>query len=136
MVFTSDDCVGCDKEGVSMTLLGADGSLTRPECATSNLDHPEQTDFQNNAIFSTATDDPKTTGWGDCWEAPLKGYVTGADVTWTGTGTWSPNTICFDWSDTDQFVTICSISPGTSNHLTNGMSVSLQCSPQPGEVEC
>jgi len=135
MGFTSDDCVGCDKEGVNMILIGSDTGVQH-NCTTVNLDHPEQTDFQNNAIFSTATDDPKTTGWGDCWEAPLKGKVSAATVTWTGTGTWSPNNICFDWSDPESFVTICSISPGTLPHLTNGDSVSLQCSQKLNQLEC
>jgi len=127
MVFNSDDCVGCDKEGVTMFLIGSTDA-GEPECTTINLNHDGPTDFKNYAKFSTATDDPETTGWFSCWEAPLKGKVSAATVTWTGLGTWSPNTICFDWDDPLYKVTICSIVPGTAPHLTNGTTIALQCS--------
>lgn len=109
-----------------MTLNGNFVLDPMPNCQTVDLDHPTQDDFSQTSIFNTTMEELDI-GWDSCWKKPLGGMVTAAMVTWTGEGTWSPNTICFDWDDVTNKVSVCSISPSTEPHLTTGQSVSLDC---------
>jgi len=133
MVFKSKGCDGCDKEGVNMTLTGSDSLASPPTCKTVDLDHPNQDDFSQTSTFNATTEE-QYIGWDECYEAGLDGSVSAALVTWTGSGTWSPVSICFDWDDDNSYVTICTFEPGTT--VTPGEEKSLGCALDKTTVDC
>ena len=55
----------------------------------------------------------------------MEGEISNAEVTWTGEGTWSPKSICFDWDKESFLVSICTFPNATT--LTNGESATLTC---------
>jgi len=54
-------------------------------------------------------------GWGTCACHPLDGLVTKLEARWKGPGTWTPDTVCFDWHKPSQFVTLCTYNDSTSS---------------------
>eukprot|EP00090_Calanus_glacialis_P038285 TRINITY_DN6687_c0_g1_i1.p1 TRINITY_DN6687_c0_g1~~TRINITY_DN6687_c0_g1_i1.p1 ORF type:complete len:690 (-),score=119.86 TRINITY_DN6687_c0_g1_i1:89-2158(-) len=128
---TSSGCDGCDEEGLSMKLVGDDEVVPIPECETVGLDHPGKVDYASVGEFR-AVEEERPMGWGSCYESPLDGKVSSATVTWTGTGTWRGNSICFDWNASRK-VYICTLPAGSS--LANGESAELSCETGDG-VDC
>ena len=57
-------------------------------------------------------------------QSALKGEVNAATVSWQGSGSWTVGDICFDWSDTDVNVWVCS---GDGSSLSNGDELPLSC---------
>ena len=67
IVFTSDSCQGCTREGVNMTLTGNEIILPQPKCRTVDLDHPDQQDFQSQSTF-VASGEEQDLGWANCYK--------------------------------------------------------------------
>ena len=66
-------------------------------------------------------------------QGALEGRIEASTVSWTGEGTWMPESICYDWSKETNKVFICTFPDGTS--LTNGQSASGSCGVGAG-LEC
>jgi len=128
---TSNGCDGCDEEGLSMRLVGDDEVVPVPECETVGLDHPGKVDYVSVAEFR-AVEAERPMGWGSCYESPLDGKITSASVTWTGTGTWRGDSICFDWN-ANRKVYVCQLPAGSS--LANGETAQLTCASGEG-IDC
>ena len=144
---TTASCEGCDHnqegdkrrkkrslhyEGVYMVLTGLQDYI---KCETNTLDHADIIDFSLDGLigkFSTEEDDKVADGWGGCYASALKGEVNGAVVRWEGTGTWTVDKICFDWSDPDVNVWVCT---GDGTSLTAGQEMTLTCS-KSDDFEC
>ena len=60
----------------------------------------------------------------------LEGRIEQSTVTWTGEGTWMPESICYDWSKETNRVFVCTFSAGTS--LSSGQSATGSCGPADG----
>jgi len=114
-----------------MKLVGDDEVVPIPECETVGLDHPGKVDYASVGEFH-AVEEERPMGWGSCYESPLDGKVSSATVTWTGTGTWSGSSICFDWNASRK-VYICTLPAGSS--LATGESAELSCASGEG-VDC
>jgi len=125
MVFTSRSCEGCDQEGVNMTLTGTPFQQPNPQCKTIDLDNPTKPDFKDTSTFLSIPSQQEY-GWNNCWNGPLDGMVSSAVVTWTGSGQWSPDTICYDWDNEKQVVSVCSFPEGTT--LAHGEQATGACS--------
>jgi len=132
MVFTSRGCEGCDMEGVNMTLTGTFLQNPSPQCKTINLDNPTNPDYTGTSTF-LSTPSEQEYGWNNCWNGPLDGLVSAAVVTWTGSGQWSPNTICYDWDKETQVVSVCKFAEQTT--LAYGEQAEAFCS-YPGDTDC
>merc|ERR1712050_641796 len=115
-----------------MSLAGDSTQFPQPSCETVDLDHPLQEDFVSRSTFSASPEEPNI-GWEDCWRSALEGRIEGAEVTWTGEGTWTPHTVCFDWDKETNRVFLCTFPPGTG--LSWGESQSGSCEVYPG-LEC
>jgi len=124
IVFSSSGCDGCSTEGVNMTLTGSDNLLPPPKCQTVNLDHPSTSDYAEKGVFD-AVPAQQNDGWDSCYRRGLEGEITEAVVTWTGEGTWSPVSVCYDWDKTNNRVSICDFPAGTT--LQTGESATLTC---------
>merc|ERR1712110_828852 len=87
-------CEDCDPsdEGIHLDLTGLQDYIT---CTTNKLNHPDITDFS----------------------PAQNGEVNAALVSWRGSGSWTVGDICFDWSDNDVPVWVCS---GDGSSLSNG----------------
>ena len=59
------------------------------------------------------------------FKGPLDGYVQESSVVWTGEGTWSPKSICYDWDKEANRVFVCTFPDGTS--LSNGQEAVGSC---------
>jgi len=125
IVFTSDGCDGCTKEGVNMTLVGTPLAIPEPRCKTVDLDHPNEVDYVTKSTF-LANGAEQNLGWENCWQGPLDGYIQESTVVWTGEGTWKPKSICYDWDKEANRVFICTFPDGTA--LTNGQEAVGSCS--------
>jgi len=132
IVFTSSKCDGCVKEGVNLTLTGSDNLLPAPLCRTVDLDHPDKADYVSRSEF-LAQPAEQNMGWDSCYQRGMEGEIIDATATWTGEGTWSPDSICFDWDKEANRVSVCTFPEGTS--LSHGQSVSLTCA-KGDTVEC
>ena len=55
----------------------------------------------------------------------MEAEVKAASVKWVGEGTWTPESICFDWDNDSYQVWVCTNTNGSS--LANGDSVDLTC---------
>jgi len=108
-----------------MLLTGSDNERPMPQCKTKDLDHPNVPDFGKGSSIFVASKEEQDMGWYTCWNAPLDGMVTAASVTWTGSGTFYPWQICFDWDKENSLVSICKAATGIT--LNNGESVDLSC---------
>merc|ERR1711953_1425707 len=129
IVFSSKGCNGCTKEGVNMTLAGDSIITPQPRCKTVDLNHPDQVDFAGKSTF-TANAADHYMGWENCWQGALEGRIEQSTVTWTGEGTWMPESICYDWSKETNRVFVCTFSAGTS--LSSGQSATGSCGPADG----
>jgi len=130
---TSNGCDGCNEEGLSMKIVGDDDVSTVPDCETVGLDHPGKVDYASVGEFN-AVEEEEHMGWGSCYKSPLDGRVSNATVTWTGSGTWRGNSICFGWDGRDsRNVYICTLPAGSS--LANGDSTELSCK-SGGGLDC
>jgi len=121
IIVKTTSCENCDPsdEGIHLDLTGLQDYIT---CTTNKLNHPDTTDFtpaQKGEFFADPDlgDDKVEDGWGACYESALKGQVNAAVVSWRGSGTWTVGDICFDWSDSDVNVWVCS---GDGSGLSNG----------------
>eukprot|EP00092_Neocalanus_flemingeri_P009584 GFUD01010315.1.p1 GENE.GFUD01010315.1~~GFUD01010315.1.p1 ORF type:complete len:765 (-),score=130.93 GFUD01010315.1:80-2374(-) len=128
---TSNGCDGCDEEGLSMKLVGDDEVVPVPDCETVGLDHPGKVDYASVTEFR-AVEEERPMGWGSCYESPLDGKISSASVTWTGTGTWRGNNICYRWNASRK-VYICQLPAGSS--LATGETAQLICASGDG-VDC
>ena len=63
-------------------------------------------------------------------QGALEGRIEQSTVTWTGEGTWMPESICYDWSDEKNRVFVCSFSEGTV--LSYGQSATGSCAAADG----
>ena len=63
----------------------------------------------------------------------LEGRIEQSTVTWSGEGTWMPESICYDWSKETNRVFVCTFSEGTS--LSSGQSATGSCGAADG-VSC
>jgi len=133
IVFTSQSCEDCVKEGVDMTLTGTDLEIPQPMCKTDGLDNPQNIDYVLRGVF-TAEEQEVGWGWGTCYQSPLNGEVTMANVTWVGEGTWTPDNVCFDWDNENTLISICRNTNGAS--LSTGGTVELLCETPPDLKEC
>jgi len=134
---TSNSCTGCTTEGLSLILMGDDDASPTPTCETGVLDHPGIDDYVSVTEFKAIPEEIEM-GWGACYEAPLDGRISSAEVTWTGSGSWSGESICFDWSDENRKVYICKPPAGTSLGKDESVvltSAEWTCSSGPG-VDC
>jgi len=113
----STSCSGCSSEGVQITLLGKKQGnyLDGIPCTTHTLDHIGTIDFAaGNTVFdgrkNGKEDSEEIKMMGECYQAGLNGDITGGNVTWMGTGTWSSNgQICLDWKNDQEWVDICNL---------------------------
>ena len=98
-----------------MKLTGPQGS----NCNTDNLDNEDKTDFSpyQNGEFWYEYD------WFG-WNCYLDGQVNAAVVSWEGSGTWTLNSICFDWTDANANVWKCS---GDGSSLSAKQEMALTC---------
>jgi len=126
IVFTSESCTGCSTEGVDMILTGTLLEEPKPMCKTNALDNPQNIDYASKGLFE-AEEQEIGWGWGTCYQSPLSGQVSAAEVTWVGEGTWTLDNVCFDWVDPAEtkLVSICRNTMGAS--LSNGESATLEC---------
>jgi len=107
-----------------MTLAGDSDQIPQPRCKTVDLNHPDQVDFATKSTF-TANAADHYMGWENCWKGALEGRIEQSTVTWTGEGTWMPESICYDWSKDSNRVFVCTFSEGTS--LSSGQSATGSC---------
>jgi len=107
-----------------MTLTGTFLQTPSPKCKTVDLDHPNRVDFMDSSQFLSIPSE-QNYGWKNCFNGPLDGLVSAANVVWTGEGQWSPDTICYDWDKDTQVVSVCSFPAGTT--LAYGESASATC---------
>jgi len=107
-----------------MSLTGSIFVAPPPECKTVNLDHPGTPDYASKGTFQ-ANPDEQNNGWASCYRRGLEGQISEAEVTWTGEGTWSPSSICFDWDKESFLVSTCTFPEGTT--LKNGENAVLTC---------
>jgi len=129
----TSSCSGCStgnvEEGLKLHLLGRYG----PECTTDNLDNSDRHDYGSshvamfNATLMGGTDDH---GLGECNNFDLNIGVTGGTASWTGAGTWTPQSqesICVDFYDpANNKPTCCCTLPGSSLSSSDG-AVNLTC---------
>jgi len=131
IVVTTTDCQNCDPDGSSavFTLTGdTTGSSSQKQCKTG-------TDFEWTAglqanytagdrsemkVFDESCNEPdskkdRENGWGTCGCHALDGLVTKLEASWKGPGTWTPDTVCFDWHKRSQYVTLCTYNDSTSS---------------------
>ena len=71
IVFSSQDCQGCTREGVNMSLAGSDIVVPQPRCRTVDLDHPGRDDFSYRSTFSTSQSEEIFMGWENCWNVSM-----------------------------------------------------------------
>ena len=124
-----------------MTLAGDSIITPQPRCKTVDLDHPTQVDFAAKSTF-IANAEEQDIGWENCWQVSqseillcwfsslfikgaLEGRIEQSTVTWTGEGSWMPESICYDWDDEKVRVSVCTFSEGTS--LSSGQSATGSC---------
>lgn len=133
-----------------MTLAGDSIITPQPRCKTVDLDHPTEVDFAAKSTF-IANAEEQNIGWENCWQVltnqssifvgllhhfikgALEGRIEQSTVTWTGEGTWMPESICYDWSKETNRVFVCTFSEGTS--LSSGQSATGSCGAADG-VSC
>jgi len=118
----TDSCTDCSstEEGVVIRLLGEKNGdyLTGVPCQTNVLDHKSSTDFDSGSTvfdgrIDGSLDEEEERMMGSCFEAALNSQLTdGGNVTWSGAGTWSPQTtggVCVDWRDAVAFAWSCDL---------------------------
>jgi len=105
-----------------MTLTGRQPNI---QCQTVGLDHSSIPDYVSKGDFDANTEGPHENGWGSCHKSALEAEVKAASVKWVGEGTWTPESICFDWDNDSYQVWVCTNTNGSS--LANGDSVDLTC---------
>jgi len=146
LVVTTTDCQNCEGGSAVFTLTGdTTGSNSQKQCAMgTNFRWTEglQANYSAGAksamnVSDHTCDVPDSRedlekGWGTCACHALDGLVTKLEASWKGPGTWTPDTVCFDWHKRSQYVTLC-----TYNDLTSSSSVhQFDCERRDRIVDC
>jgi len=134
ITISTKSCTDCSysvvEKGVQLHLVGRFGT----ECSTNSLDNPTEHDYVDNkeAVFnSTINGNSVDMGLGDCNNYDLNIGLTAATVTWTGEGSWTPETdnpICINFYDpANNNPTCCCDLPQQSLRSEDG-ETDLDCS--------
>lgn len=101
-------CKDCGKEGVRVSLSGEviGEFLDGVPCSTNTLDHTGL-DFtaggsaRFDGLAEGEDNEVEKSKMGACFKAPLNAQVRGGRLTWLGSGTWTPESVCVDWLSTN-----------------------------------
>ena len=129
IVVTTADCQNCEGGSAVFTLTGdTTASNSQKQCATGTdflwtaglqANYTAGVRHEMNVNDTTCNEQKKKAdldnGWGTCACHALDGLVTKLEASWKGSGTWTPDTVCFDWHKSGQYVTLCTYNDSTSS---------------------
>jgi chitinase len=127
-------CSGCSnsnvEEGLQLHLVGRYGA----ECSTNSLDNTDQIDYTTNheAVFNgTILGGKDDHGLGGCNNYDLNVGLTAGTATWTGDGSWTPQTdkpICINFYDPEDNKPTCCCNLGQQSLSSSDGATDLSCS--------